>query len=130
MARREKIAVLGVNTFYEGDLEFKESLKIKGKYIGTINSEGTLYLEESSSFEGKVNVGRIVVSGEVVGDITAKEHIEVLDKSRIKGNLKAPVIRIADGVKIEGRCQMIQNSETIDIFSTSVNQLKKSVTIV
>lgn len=130
MARRENIAVLGENTIYEGDLTFGKSLKVKGRYIGSIESAGILYLEESSHFEGEVKVGKIVVAGEVYGNITATDYIEVLANSVIKGNLKAPVIRIADGVKVEGRCQMIQNADTVDIFSTSVSQLKKSVTIV
>lgn len=130
MKKGEKIAVLGQNTIYKGNLTFKDHLKIKGKYYGSIKSEGTLYIDESAYFEGDIKVKHTVVAGHVVGDVVAVDKIDVLADSIIKGNLKAPVIRIADGVKIEGRCQMIQDSDTVDIFSTSVKQLKKSVQIV
>lgn len=130
MKKGEKIAVLGQNTIYKGDLTFNDHLKIKGKYYGSISSNGTLYIDESAYFEGDISVKHTVVAGHIVGDVTAAEKIDVLPESVIKGNLKAPVIRLADGVRIEGRCEMIQDSDSIDIFSTSVSQLKKSVTIV
>ncbi|MGL1892675.1 MAG: polymer-forming cytoskeletal protein [Spirochaetaceae bacterium] len=130
MKQENRIAVLGENTIYNGNLSFDQHLKIKGKYYGSILSGGTLYIEHCAYFEGDINVKRIIIAGEVIGDVTAAEKIDVLADSVIKGNLKAPIIRIADGVKIEGRCQMIQDSDSVDIFSTSVNQLKKSVAIV
>ncbi|MBN2618476.1 MAG: polymer-forming cytoskeletal protein [Spirochaetales bacterium] len=130
MKKDNIIATLGLNTVFNGNLSFNDFLTIKGKYIGTITSGGTLYIEDSALFEGNINVKNSVIAGQIIGDVTAEEKIEVLSNSVIKGNLKAPVIKIADGVEIQGRCQMIQDADTIDIFSTTVNQLKKSVTII
>ena len=130
MKNEERIATLGENTIYNGNLTFDKHLKIKGKYLGSVISGGTLYIDSGAYFEGDINVNRTVIAGEIHGDVTATEKIEILPNSVVRGNLKAPVIRIADGVKIEGRCQMVQDAETVDIFSTSVNQLKKSVTII
>ncbi len=130
MKRVDRIAELGVNTSYKGNLTFDKHLKIKGKYYGSILSGGTLYIDDSAYFEGDINVKQAVVAGHIIGDVTATEKIDILTNSVIKGNLIAPIIKIADGVIIEGRCQMIQDSDTVDIFSTSVNQLKKSVSII
>ncbi|WP_187759799.1 bactofilin family protein [Thiospirochaeta perfilievii] len=130
MKNENKIAELGVNTSYKGNLTFDKHLKIKGKYNGSILSGGTLYIEDSALFEGDINVKEAVIAGQILGDVTATERIDILSNSVIKGNLIAPTIKIADGVQIEGRCQMIQDSDTVDIFSTSVSQLKKSVSII
>ncbi len=130
MNNDEQIAVLGENTTYNGNLTFDKNLKIRGKYYGTILSGGTLFLEGSAYFEGNINVEISIIAGHVLGDVTAEKKIDVLADSVVIGNLKAPIIKIADGVKIEGKCQMIQDSDSVDIFSTSVNQLKKSVVIV
>lgn len=130
MKSEERIAVLGKNTVYQGNLTFDKQLKIMGKYYGSITSNGTLYIEDTAYIEGDISVKKSVIAGQINGDVIATEKIEVLSNSVIKGNLKAPVIRIADGVEIEGRCQMILDADTVDIFSTSVNQLKKSVSIV
>lgn len=130
MKNEERIAVLGENTIYRGNLTFDKNLKIRGQYYGTILSGGTLCIEDSAYFEGDINVKRTIIAGHILGDVTAAEKIDILSDSVIKGNLKAPVIRIADGVEIEGKCQMIQDADMVDIFSTSVNQLKKSVSIV
>ena len=130
MKNEERVAVLGQNTVYKGNLTFDKHLKIKGKYLGSVISGGTLYIENTAYFEGDINVERTVIAGEIHGDVTAAERIDILPNSVVKGNLKAPVIRIADGVVIEGRCQMIHDADIVDIFSTTVNQLKKSVTII
>lgn len=130
MKKGEIIATLGQNTIYKGDLTFKNKLKIKGQYFGSITSEGTLFIDSSAYFEGDIKVKNTVIAGHIVGDVVAEDKIEVMADSVITGNLKAPMIKIADGVKIQGRCQMIQDSDSVDIFSTSVKQLKKSVTIV
>lgn len=130
MGKDEIIAELGVNTRYEGNLTFKDNLKIKGEYFGSIESGGTLYIDDTAHFEGDINVRCTVIAGNIIGDIIAAEKIEIIGNSVIKGNLKAPIIKIADGVQIEGRCHMIHNADTVDIFTTTVSQLKKSVSIV
>ena len=66
-----------------------------------------------------------VVSGTVHGNITASEKIEILPGSRISGDLKAARIKIADGVEFEGKCKMVRDPETIDIFSAGVERLKE-----
>jgi len=130
VAQQNKVAVLGEGTEVTGDLVFGESLRIKGHYSGTISSEGILYLDENSVIQGTIKVAKIIIAGKVTGDIYATELIDVLETSEIKGNLQSPVIKIVEGVKIQGRCKMIMDEDNIDIFSTTVNQLKKSVSIV
>lgn len=130
MKSDERIAVLGEHTTYRGNLTFNNNLKIKGRYLGSILSGGTLYIESCAYFEGDINVKQTIIAGEIHGDVTAETKIDILPNSVIKGNLTAPIIKIADGVKIQGRCQMIQDADTVDIFSTSVNQLKKSVNMI
>lgn len=130
MKNEDKIAVLGEKTSFKGSLTFDTHLKIKGNYNGSIKSKGILYVENTAYVEGNINVSTAVVAGHIIGDVTATDKIDIKTNSVIQGNLVAPIIKIADGVRIEGRCQMIQDAEAVDIFSTSVSQLKKSVEIV
>ncbi len=45
----------------------------------------------------------------------------------MQGNIRAAKIRILDGVVFEGRCEMIDRSDSVDIFATPVEDLKQSL---
>jgi cytoskeletal protein CcmA (bactofilin family) len=50
----------------------------------------------------------------------------MLPSGKIYGNVRTAKLRIADGVVFEGKCEMLRNSEAIDVFSAPVEQLKES----
>ncbi len=51
----------------------------------------------------------------------------MLPTGKIYGNVRTAKLRIADGVVFEGKCEMIRNSDRVDIFSTGAAQLKKTI---
>lgn len=118
---------LGKGTVFNGTMRFSQSLKIDGRFEGKIESEGFLYIEEGAYIQADIKVGSIVVGGTVRGDIYAKEKLEMLSTGQVFGNVQTAKLKIADGVVFEGKCQMIQGPEKVDIFSTPVQQLKESV---
>ena len=48
----------------------------------------------------------MVISGKVVGDVNAKNRIEIFRPAMIKGNLSAPSISMEEGVVFEGTTRM------------------------
>ncbi len=118
---------LGKGTVFNGTMRFSQSLKIDGRFEGKIESEGFLYIEEGAYIQADIKVGSIVVGGTVRGDIYAKEKLEMLSTGQVFGNVQTAKLKIADGVVFEGKCQMIQEPDTVDVFSTPVQQLKESV---
>lgn len=119
--------ILGEETVLNGTMRFADSLQINGKLNGDIESEGFLYIQEGAEVVANIKVRSIVVGGVVKGDIIATERIEMLTSGRVYGNVKTAKLKIDDGVLFEGRCEMIKDSDLIDIFSASVTQLKKTV---
>ncbi len=117
--------VLKPGTVLEGTLKFHAPLKICGHFRGIIESEAVLYIDSTAYIEADISTRVAVVSGTVHGNITASEKIEILPGSRISGDLKAARIKIADGVEFEGKCKMVRDPETIDIFSAGVERLKE-----
>ena len=45
---------------------------------------------------------------------------------QVVGNIRTAKLKIADGVVFEGKCEMIKNPQALNVFSGSVEQLKKS----
>jgi cytoskeletal protein CcmA (bactofilin family) len=112
-------------TILDGVLRFKKPLKISGVFEGEIESETLLIIDSSAEVQADVNAKVVIVSGCVTGNITASDRIEILSGGRVRGNLKSARIKIADNVEFEGRCRMIKDPETIDIFSARVEKLKE-----
>ncbi len=100
--------VLGKGTYFNGVLNFKDSLKINGSFIGSINATGLLIIGEGAIVKANVTARSIVVYGTVSGDVYAKEKVEMLPTGRVYGNIKAKKIKISDGVIFNGRCEMVK----------------------
>ena len=117
--------VLQHGTSLNGNLKFEKPLKIKGDFNGEIESDAVLFIDSDAAVKADINARVVIVSGRVDGNITASERIELLAGARVRGDLKSFRIKIADEVVFEGRCKMIHDPETIDIFSASVDKLKE-----
>lgn len=119
--------VLKNGTEFNGILRFRKPLKINGKFKGEIESESILYIDSDATVNADIKAKTVIISGTVNGDITAEERIEILAEGKVKGNLKTARLKISDGVKFEGKCSMIRNPESVDVFSARVEKLKEIV---
>ena len=107
-------------------MRFEESLKIDGTFEGEIESKGFLHIENGAMVTANIRVGTLVIGGVVRGDIEAAESVEMLETGKVYGNVRTAALKIADGVVFEGRCEMIRESEAVDIFSAGVEQVKNA----
>jgi cytoskeletal protein CcmA (bactofilin family) len=56
--------------------------------------------------EANVTAACVIISGQVVGDVTATERLEIRAPGRLKGNINAPLVVMDEGVLFEGHCSM------------------------
>ena len=107
MKKKSEInAFLGRDTEFEGKLSFNGAVRIDGHFAGEIFTEGTLIVGESAVIESEMHVGHIIINGEIRGNITAEERIEIHKPGKVFGNIQAPVVVIEEGVLFEGNCRM------------------------
>jgi cytoskeletal protein CcmA (bactofilin family) len=59
---------------FKGEMEFEDTMRIDGKFNGKIMSKNELIVGESAHIEGDVFVGRIAISGTVMGKIVATQR--------------------------------------------------------
>ena len=124
---QEFTTVLGSSTRLNGKLQFTESLKINGYFEGEIVSSGLLYIEEGAQVAADVSARSIIIAGEVHGNVKADEKVELLTGGVLIGNVKTFALRISDGVRFTGKCEMIKDPDSVDIFSAPIDTLKKTV---
>jgi cytoskeletal protein CcmA (bactofilin family) len=110
---------LGRETSFSGTLRFKESLRIKGKFEGEIDSLGRLFIDADAVVNARrIRASSVVVGGVVHGDIEAADRLEMLPSAKVYGNVRTSKLRIADGVVFEGKCEMIRDPSSFDPFAS------------
>lgn len=94
------------DTEITGDIRFKDSFRIDGKFKGKILSGNSLIIGETGDIEADIEVGSISINGRVKGSINASELIEIFSLGRITGKLVTPKLIIEEGAFFQGACQM------------------------
>src|SRR5947209_1155847 len=98
--------LLGRGTSFEGKLTFEGTVRIDGKLSGEIFSEDILVVGEGAEVKAKIEVGTLIVEGNVEGNVKAAKLVELHAPARVRGNLETPQLFIDKGVVFEGNCKM------------------------
>lgn len=102
--------IIGDDIVFKGSLKFSNSLKVKGQFKGTIESDGELYIGETGEVEADILIVTLGVSGSLRGNVEAKGRVDITKSAVIVGDIKTPMISIEPGGKFTGNCVMNQVS--------------------
>jgi cytoskeletal protein CcmA (bactofilin family) len=98
---------IGKSVIIKGDLSGSEDLTIEGQVEGKIElRQNILTIGPNGKIKAAVFAKAVVVQGEVQGDITATERVDIRDAGSVDGDLSAPRIAIADGAHFRGSIDM------------------------
>jgi len=97
---------LGKDMEFEGEFSFTGAVRIDGRFSGEISSNGTLIIGESAIIKSQIHVTDMIISGEVHGDISAENKIEINVPGKLFGNIQTPKLVIQEGAVFEGNCKM------------------------
>ncbi|MBI3178997.1 MAG: polymer-forming cytoskeletal protein, partial [Deltaproteobacteria bacterium] len=98
--------VVGPSIVINGNLQGDEDLTILGRVEGSISLTKTLNVEQSGVVKAEVSVRNAVVSGVIVGNVTATDSVEITDAGRMVGDIRAPRVIIVDGARFRGAVDM------------------------
>jgi len=73
-----------------GSVKLRNEMVIDCKVKGTINSTGTLMIEEHASIRGDIRAKSVKVRGTVEGNIFATERCELQAGCTLRGDIEAP----------------------------------------
>jgi len=92
-------------TEFKGDLKFKGSFRIDGRFKGKINSDSILIVGDKGKVEAEIKIGRLIISGEIKGNIQASEKVEINSNGRVIGTIVSPKLVVEEGAYLEANCQ-------------------------
>ena len=87
-------------------MEGDEDLTVRGRVEGNIRLTRTLIVEASGVVKADVTVKDAVISGVVVGNVTATDSVQLTSEGRMVGDISAPRVIIVDGASFRGRVDM------------------------
>ncbi len=98
--------IIGARIEVRGRIEGQEDLRVEGRVEGAISLTETLFVEASGVVLATVEAHDVVVSGVVVGDVTAANSLTLEPGAKLVGNISTPRLIIADGAAFKGEVAM------------------------
>ncbi len=98
-------ALLGRGSEFEGKLTFEGTVRIDGKFTGTIVTNDVLVIGEGAKVNAEITCGTVIVHGEINGNLKAKTAVELHHPARMRGNIETPSLMVEKGVIFEGQTQ-------------------------
>jgi cytoskeletal protein CcmA (bactofilin family) len=104
----ERSAVnIGKSVVIKGELNGSEDLTIEGQVEGKIElRQNVLTLGPNGKIKAAVFAKAVIVLGEVVGNVTASEKVDIRDNGSVDGDLISPRVAIAEGAHFRGSIDM------------------------
>lgn len=105
--------LIGHDSRFIGRLEGKDNTIVNGTFEGDCDIEGVVVLSEQGRWIGNIGASSAIVSGEVQGDISVREKLELTHTARVTGRIVAPVIAIEEGAIHQGEIRMAREGEVV-----------------
>ena len=88
-----------------GDIKFSDDLEIQGLVRGNIHADSdkaTVRIVEGGRVEGEIHAPKVIVNGDVKGDIHCSDHVELAAKANVDGNVHYNLIEMVKGAQLNG----------------------------
>jgi cytoskeletal protein CcmA (bactofilin family) len=103
----EKTVNIGKSVIIKGELNGSEDLAIEGQVEGKIElRQNVLTIGPNGKIKAQVFAKSVVILGEVTGNVTATEKVEIRDNGSVDGDITAPRVAIAEGAHFRGSIDM------------------------
>ena len=94
--------ILGPDANFKGELSFDKGMRLMGKFEGKVNTPGRIHVAKEAKMSADVEAGGIVVEGEVHGNLSANDRIELKQSARYEGDLRATKLVVDEGAIFSG----------------------------
>lgn len=101
------IVNIGKSVVIKGELNGSEDLTIEGHVEGTIQlRDHVLTIGPNGRIKAQVFAKAVIVLGEVMGNVTASDKVDIRDNGSVDGDIVSPRVAIAEGAHFRGSVDM------------------------
>lgn len=102
--------LIGNGTVIKGDIESSGDIRIDGRLIGSLKSNGKVIIGQTGILEGDITCKQAEISGNVKGTIATEELTALKSTSKVEVELTTKQLLIEVGAQFTGKCSMGQAS--------------------
>lgn len=100
-----KESLIASDLTIEGKIEGAGHIRIAGRFKGDVHVQGDLTIEVGARVNGGVRARKVVIAGELEGNIEAAQRVELLASGVMIGDLKAETVTVAPGSRMKGQVE-------------------------
>jgi cytoskeletal protein CcmA (bactofilin family) len=98
---------IGKSVVIKGELNGSEDLTIEGQVDGKIElRQHVLTIGPNGKIKAQIFAKSVIILGEVHGNVTATEKVDIRDNGSVDGDIAAPRVAIAEGAHFRGSIDM------------------------
>ncbi len=99
-------AFVGEGVEFKGVISYQGTVRIDGQLEGEIHTDGVLIVGKTAVIDAKVEAGTIICQGRIIGNIIARDKIQLMSPAVLNGSVRTPSLSMEEGVLFNGTCEM------------------------
>lgn len=99
-------SVIAADVEITGTIKSSGAIRIEGKLEGELVCTADAAIGKSAVIKGNISVNTIVIEGQIHGNITAKDKIEMKSTAKVHGDIKSKRLAVEDGVTFIGHSEV------------------------
>jgi cytoskeletal protein CcmA (bactofilin family) len=113
----ESVSIIAEKTKIKGRIEGPDSILISGRYQGEIVCERLVRIVRGGKMDGPIRAPYVIIEGEVNGDISAAQHVELRSEGKVIGNISTEKFAMAEGSFLRGEIKMSKPEDKPQVFA-------------
>ncbi|MGD8992343.1 MAG: polymer-forming cytoskeletal protein [Desulfobacterales bacterium] len=109
----DSTSLVSQNVKIEGEIKGSENLHVEGFIKGAIAVSGDIFVGNTGILEADLEAKNIVIQGEVTGNVTAHQQLEIHPSGKLIGDCTVTSIDIKEGAVFEGRSMMMKPARAV-----------------
>jgi cytoskeletal protein CcmA (bactofilin family) len=119
------IVNIGKSVVIKGELTGSEDLTIEGHVEGKIElRENVLTIGPNGKIKAQIFAKAVIVLGEVTGNVSATEKVDIRDNGSVEGDIVSPRVAIAEGAMFRGSVDMQRASKAAQTKASAQGEPK------
>lgn len=100
-----KESLIAADLTIEGKIHGAGHIRIAGRFKGDVQVDGDLTVELGAKVNGGVRARKVVIAGELEGNIDSAQRVELLEGGVVVGDVKAGTVTVAAGARVRGQVE-------------------------
>ncbi len=101
-----KESLIAANLFIEGKIQGSGDIRIAGQFKGDVDVQGDLTIEVGARLTGQIRASKVVVAGELDGNVLSASRVELLATGVVNGDIKTGSLTVVAGSRMRGQIEV------------------------